>query len=83
MTLSDLYTKLGFRRKASFYQRLAATYYVSARNPNTDWDQCYNLMLQSLSGHGLTLDPSDYQAGRILVKKVVFMICVFIYLLQR
>ncbi|XP_073992373.1 trafficking protein particle complex subunit brun isoform X2 [Rhodnius prolixus] len=62
MTLSDLYTKLGFRRKASFYQRLAATYYVSARNPNTDWDQCYNLMLQSLSGHGLTLDPSDYQA---------------------
>ncbi|KAK9505487.1 hypothetical protein O3M35_009531 [Rhynocoris fuscipes] len=62
MTLSDLYIKLGFRRKSSFYQRLAATYYVSARNPNTDWDQCYNLMLQSLSGHDLTLDPSDYQS---------------------
>ncbi|KAF6213902.1 hypothetical protein GE061_011627 [Apolygus lucorum] len=63
MTLSDLYGKIGFQRKASFYQRLAATKYVSARNPQTNWDQCYNLMLQSLSGHRLSLDPSDYPAG--------------------
>lgn len=60
MTLSDLYTKMGFMRKASFYQRLAASRYVSARNPQTDWDQCYSLMIQSLTGHRLTLDPADY-----------------------
>lgn len=47
-------------RKASFYQRLAASRYVSARNPQTDWDQCYSLMIQSLTGHRLTLDPADY-----------------------
>ncbi|BES92168.1 trafficking protein particle complex 9 [Nesidiocoris tenuis] len=63
MTLSELYGKIGFQRKASFYQRLAATKYVSARNPQTNWDQCYHLMLQSLSGHRLSLDPSEYPAG--------------------
>lgn len=64
MTLSELYTSIGFRRKASFYRRLTATRYVSARNPETNWDQCYQLMLQSLPGHNLTLDPNDYAPGK-------------------
>lgn len=59
-TLSELYTKIGFHRKASYYQRTAAAKYVSAKNPQTNWDECYNLMLKALSGHRLSLDPSDY-----------------------
>ncbi|XP_075217129.1 trafficking protein particle complex subunit brun isoform X2 [Lycorma delicatula] len=65
MSLSELYTKIGFHRKASFYRRLAATRYVSARNPQTNWEQCYNLMLQALPGYKLTLDPADYPPGRL------------------
>lgn len=64
MSLSELYTKIGFHRKSSFYRRLAASRFVSARNPQTNWEQCYNLMLQSLPGHKLTLDPADYPPGK-------------------
>ncbi|XP_039275687.1 protein brunelleschi isoform X4 [Nilaparvata lugens] len=66
MSLSELYTRIGFHRKASFYRRLAATRYVSARNPETNWEQCYNLMLQALPGYKLTLDPADYPPGRLV-----------------
>ncbi|XP_076181020.1 trafficking protein particle complex subunit brun isoform X2 [Ptiloglossa arizonensis] len=58
-TLSDLYTSFGFIRKASFCLRLAATRHVSQNNPNPDWQQCYNLMLQATSGFKLSLDPVD------------------------
>ncbi|CAK9819366.1 Protein brunelleschi [Anthophora quadrimaculata] len=58
-TLSDLYTSFGFVRKASFCLRLAATRHVSQNNPNPDWQQCYNLMLQATSGFKLSLDPVD------------------------
>ncbi|KZC10481.1 Protein brunelleschi [Dufourea novaeangliae] len=58
-TLSDLYTSFGFARKASFCLRLAATRHVSQNNPNPDWQQCYNLMLQATSGFKLSLDPVD------------------------
>ncbi|KAK9709008.1 Transport protein Trs120 or TRAPPC9, TRAPP II complex subunit [Popillia japonica] len=58
-TLSDLYTQIGFIRKASFCQRLAATRYVSPQNPTPNWSQCYNLMLQSFPGHKLSLDPTE------------------------
>ncbi|KAL6263112.1 hypothetical protein P5V15_005912 [Pogonomyrmex californicus] len=58
-TLSDLYTSFGFDRKASFCLRLAATRHVSQHNPNPDWQQCYNLMLQATSGFKLSLDPVD------------------------
>ncbi|XP_034178106.2 trafficking protein particle complex subunit brun [Osmia lignaria lignaria] len=58
-TLSDLYTSFGFVRKASFCLRLAATRHVSQNNPNPDWQQCYNLMLQATSGFKLSLDPAD------------------------
>ncbi|XP_032667363.1 protein brunelleschi [Odontomachus brunneus] len=58
-TLSDLYTSFGFDRKASFCLRLAATRHVSQNNPNPDWQQCYNLMLQATPGFKLSLDPVD------------------------
>ncbi|KAL6435603.1 hypothetical protein ACFW04_005506 [Cataglyphis niger] len=58
-TLSHLYTSFGFDRKASFCLRLAATRHVSQNNPNPDWQQCYNLMLQATSGFKLSLDPVD------------------------
>ncbi|KDR24045.1 NIK- and IKBKB-binding protein-like protein [Zootermopsis nevadensis] len=59
-SLSDLYTQIGFHRKASFCRRLAATRYVSAQNPQPNWAQCYQLMLQALSGHKLLLDPTEF-----------------------
>ncbi|CAG9766365.1 unnamed protein product [Ceutorhynchus assimilis] len=58
-TLAHLYTQIGFNRKAAFCLRLAATRYVSPQNPNPNWNKCYSLMLQSLSGHKLILDPIE------------------------
>lgn len=46
-------------RKAAFCQRLAATRYVSSQNPTPNWNQCYNLMLQSFRGHKIMLDPTE------------------------
>ncbi|CAD6203093.1 GSCOCG00009729001-RA-CDS [Cotesia congregata] len=57
--LAELYSSFGFSRKASFCMRLAALRYVSPNNPNRDWKQCYNLLLQSTSGFKLSLDPAE------------------------
>ncbi|XP_050306114.1 protein brunelleschi [Anthonomus grandis grandis] len=57
--LAQLYTQIGFNRKAAFCLRLAATRYVSSQNPNPNWNKCYSLMLQSLPGHKLILDPVE------------------------
>ncbi|VEN36655.1 unnamed protein product, partial [Callosobruchus maculatus] len=62
-TLADLYTQIGFARKAAFCLRLAATRYVSPQNPAPNWARCYALMLQSLPGHHLTLDPVEMRAA--------------------
>ncbi|CAH0563486.1 unnamed protein product [Brassicogethes aeneus] len=58
-TLAELYSQIGFNRKAAFCQRLAATRYVSPQNTSPNWGKCYSLMLQSLPGHCLTLDPVE------------------------
>ncbi|XP_050428976.1 protein brunelleschi [Adelges cooleyi] len=63
MKLAELYSEIGFHRKASFFHWLASKRYVSASNPNTSWEQCYQLLLQMLPGHKLSLDPSDYVPG--------------------
>lgn len=81
MSLSTLYTNIGFHRKASFYRRLTATRYVSARNPQTNWDQCYQLMLQSLPGYNLGLDPNEYSVGTLNVFLSHF-ICVVLLLID-
>jgi len=63
MKLAELYSEIGFYRKASFFQWLASKRYVSASNPHTSWEQCYKLLLQMLPGHKLSLDPNDYVPG--------------------
>lgn len=57
--LSELYSTIGFSRKSSFCMRLAATRFISQKNPQPDWKQCYNFMLQSCDGFKLSLDPAE------------------------
>lgn len=68
-TLSDLYSQIGFTRKAAFCQRMAATRYVSPQNRNPNWNQCYSLMLQSFPGHKISLDPTEMGEGSSQVGK--------------
>ncbi|XP_058810666.1 protein brunelleschi isoform X1 [Phymastichus coffea] len=58
-TLSELYASFGYSRKSSFCLRYAASRYVSQYNPNPDWQQCYNLLLQATAGFKLSLDPVE------------------------
>ncbi|CAD7080031.1 unnamed protein product [Hermetia illucens] len=57
--LTDLYQKIGYRRKAAFCQRLAAWRHVAQGNQQPDWIQTYRLMLESFPGHMLSLDPLE------------------------
>ncbi|XP_036344710.1 protein brunelleschi-like isoform X1 [Rhagoletis pomonella] len=57
--ITDLYHQIGYRRKAAFFQRLAALKFVQQGNPNPDWSQTYRLMLESFSGYSLALDPME------------------------
>lgn len=59
--LTDLYQKIGYNRKAAFCQRLAAWRHVAVSNTNPDWGQSYRLMLESFSGHKLSLEPLEVQ----------------------
>lgn len=74
--MSDLYTSFGFDRKASFCLRLAATRHVSQNNPNPDWHQCYNLMLQATSGFKLSLDPVDIPPGNCTIITSIYILSV-------
>ncbi|XP_077990086.1 trafficking protein particle complex subunit 9-like [Glandiceps talaboti] len=58
-TLSVLYAQIGFHRKASFFKRVAAMQCVSPQNPHPGWSACHNLLLQSLEGYKLSLDPRE------------------------
>lgn len=58
-TLTELYQQIGYTRKAAFCQRLAAWRHVAQSNANPDWGQSYRLMLESLPGHKLSLDPLE------------------------
>lgn len=58
-TLTSLYQKIGYNRKAAFCQRLAAWRHVAQTNQNPDWAQSYRLMLESFPGHRLSLDPME------------------------
>lgn len=57
--LTDLYQRIGFVRKAAFCQRLASWRHVAQSNTNPDWNKSYRLMLDSFSGHKLSLDPLE------------------------
>lgn len=63
-TLTELYQEIGYVRKAAFCQRLAAWRHVAQSNSNPDWSQSYRLMLESLPGHKLSLDPLEVIANQ-------------------
>jgi len=48
--LSTLYARLGFQRKAAFFQRVAAMRCVAPQNPHADWPACYSLLFSALKG---------------------------------
>ena len=59
--ISNLYTEIGFHRKAAFYKRFAALKAVSLQLQQPNWSQCYNLLISSMDGYNLTLDPMEYE----------------------
>ncbi|XP_066984231.1 protein brunelleschi [Macrobrachium rosenbergii] len=59
--LSDLYHQIGFHRKASFFRRVAAMRCVAPQNQQPDWGQCYRLLLQTLEGYKVCLDPLEFR----------------------
>lgn len=60
-SLADLYHQVGFQRKASFFRRVAAMRCVAPQNQQPDWGQCYRLLLQTLDGYKVCLDPLEFQ----------------------
>lgn len=58
--MTSLYQKIGYQRKASFFQRLAALKYIHQNAPRpVDWSHSYRLMLTSFPGYLLSLDPLE------------------------
>ncbi|KAF8791574.1 Trafficking protein particle complex subunit like protein [Argiope bruennichi] len=62
--LFQVFTDMGFHRKASFFKRMAAKACVA--NPNPNWLKCYYLMLESLPGFSLPLDVEEYPSDNSL-----------------
>jgi hypothetical protein len=54
----NIYESIGFKRKAAFYRRFAALKSVTVQS---NWQECYDALLGSLEGFGLTLDPIEYE----------------------
>lgn len=54
----NIYESIGFKRKAAFYRRFAALKSVTVQS---NWQACYDALLGSLDGFGLTLDPAEYE----------------------
>ncbi|KAG1654106.1 Protein brunelleschi [Nymphon striatum] len=59
--LSDLYSQIGFHRKAAFFKRVSAMRCVAPQNETPNWSRCYHLILQTLKGYKLSLDPREFQ----------------------
>ncbi|ESO85285.1 hypothetical protein LOTGIDRAFT_130513 [Lottia gigantea] len=58
-TLATLYTQIGFHRKAGFFKRIAGMQCVA---PQTSaWQQCYQLLLQTLQGYKIFLETRNTQ----------------------
>lgn len=54
----NIYESIGFKRKAAFYRRFAALKSVTVQS---NWQACYDSLISSLDGFGLTLDPIEYE----------------------
>ncbi|XP_076027696.1 trafficking protein particle complex subunit 9 isoform X2 [Genypterus blacodes] len=61
--LSELYELIGFRRKSAFFKRVAAMQCVAPTIPEPGWRACYKLLLETLPGYSLSLDPKDFSKG--------------------
>ncbi|XP_055918283.1 protein brunelleschi [Eupeodes corollae] len=57
--VTSLYQQIGYRRKAAFFQRMAAWKHVGCGQQNPEWAQNYRLMLESFPGYMLSLDPLE------------------------
>ncbi|XP_074600662.1 trafficking protein particle complex subunit brun [Brevipalpus obovatus] len=58
--IASLYAKSGLQRRAAFYRRYAAIK-AAQRKGVSDWEECYYLLIESLTGYRLTLDPLEYE----------------------
>uniref|UniRef100_A0A673AIF4 Trafficking protein particle complex 9 n=1 Tax=Sphaeramia orbicularis TaxID=375764 RepID=A0A673AIF4_9TELE len=58
--LSELYELIGFHRKSAFFKRVAAMQCVAPTIPEPGWRACYKLLLETLPGYSLSLDPKDF-----------------------
>ncbi|XP_075405341.1 trafficking protein particle complex subunit 9 isoform X2 [Tenrec ecaudatus] len=61
--LSELYELIGFRRKSAFFKRVAAMQCVAPSIAEPGWRACYKLLLETLPGYSLSLDPKDFSKG--------------------
>nr|XP_006635914.2 PREDICTED: trafficking protein particle complex subunit 9 isoform X1 [Lepisosteus oculatus]XP_015212807.1 PREDICTED: trafficking protein particle complex subunit 9 isoform X1 [Lepisosteus oculatus] len=61
--LSELYGLIGFHRKSAFFKRVAAMQCVAPTIPEPGWKACYKLLLETLPGYSLSLDPQDFSKG--------------------
>uniref|UniRef100_A0A8C1GXX3 Trafficking protein particle complex 9 n=1 Tax=Cyprinus carpio TaxID=7962 RepID=A0A8C1GXX3_CYPCA len=61
--LSELYELIGFHRKSAFFKRVAAMQCVAPTIPEPGWKACYKLLLETLPGYSLSLDPKDFSKG--------------------
>ncbi|XP_051991996.1 trafficking protein particle complex subunit 9-like isoform X2 [Xyrauchen texanus] len=61
--LSELYELIGFHRKSAFFKRVAAMQCVAPTIPEPGWKACYKLLLETLTGYSLSLDPKDFSKG--------------------
>uniref|UniRef100_A0A8C2WS95 Trafficking protein particle complex subunit 9 n=1 Tax=Cyclopterus lumpus TaxID=8103 RepID=A0A8C2WS95_CYCLU len=61
--LSELYERIGFHRKSAFFKRVAAMQCVAPTIPEPGWRACYKLLLETLPGYSLSLDPKDFSKG--------------------
>ncbi|XP_038052188.1 trafficking protein particle complex subunit 9-like isoform X2 [Patiria miniata] len=62
--LSRLFTLIGFHRKAAFFKRVAAMQCVTPQNQHPAWNMCNQLLMETLKGYKLTLDPREYPTDR-------------------
>ncbi|XP_010144721.1 PREDICTED: trafficking protein particle complex subunit 9, partial [Eurypyga helias] len=58
--LSELYERIGFHRKSAFFKRIAAMQCAAPSIPEPGWRACYKLLLETLPGYSLSLDPKDF-----------------------
>ena len=63
LALSELYERIGFRRKAAFFKRVAAMRCVAPQNPHHDWGACYRLMLEAVGGYTIRLGSETPPGG--------------------